>query len=513
MAAGRLLLPSWMPALDSDGSPIPNAKVFFYNNLTTTLAPVYADEALTIPVANPVEANSSGRFPAVWADDAVLYSASVEAPYGPAGVPFTYDNLSASMAADILVAGAAEAAAEEAAQFLADIEAAIQAAQDADGVAAVAGAIAGQAAAEVVVAGKADTDGGNLTAPQATDFREAINAPGTAGEDVNATPFRAALGVNATTFFGNNVPTQGASAAVLYKSDYNPVLTTESLGGLHPTGNVFYRYTYNADFNAANAPTPAPSPAATHMVVATNSGSVCDVMGQMTISLALANNTKALGQNIIVGTPSALNNIKMEGLEIDIQPAPGSTVIDGFGLALNAFSLPMPCNAILIGGVSGGKFANGINIVEGVSGAGLVATNGAPMGSLVNSGTGVYSQDAIILSNQHKLRLSGTASAHAKIWNDGANNLRYVAGSSENHIFRNNADNSSQAVVSNDGFDLQLVGQTYKVSGTTVVRAQQALVADGVNAAAAPTQAEFNALVTQFNLVLARLRTHGLIAT
>lgn len=129
MAAGRLLLPSWMPALDGDGFPIPNAKVFFYLNLTTTLAPVYEDEALSIPLANPVEANSSGRFPAVWADGDALYSASVEAPYGPAGVPFTYDNLSASLGADILIAGAAEAAANEsvasaaaAAAALAEIE-------------------------------------------------------------------------------------------------------------------------------------------------------------------------------------------------------------------------------------------------------------------------------------------------------------------------------------------------------------------------------------------------------
>lgn len=156
MASGRLLLPQWMPALDSDGAPIPNAKVYFYLNLTDTLAPVFSDQALTTPLQNPVEANASGRFPAVWANDAVLYSASVEAPYGPAGVPFTYDNLSASMAADILVAGAAEAAADEAQQALDDINAAIQAAQDADGVAALAGAIAGAAAATAVVATKQD---------------------------------------------------------------------------------------------------------------------------------------------------------------------------------------------------------------------------------------------------------------------------------------------------------------------------------------------------------------------
>lgn len=154
MAAGRLLLPSWMPALDSDGNPIPNAKVFFYANLTTLLAPVFSDEALTTPLANPVEANASGRFPAIWADDSTLYSASVEAPYGPAGVPFTYDNLSVSIGADILIAGAAEAAANEAeasaaeaAQSLSEINDIIENAPDAPS-----------------VANKADKDGLNVIA-------------------------------------------------------------------------------------------------------------------------------------------------------------------------------------------------------------------------------------------------------------------------------------------------------------------------------------------------------------
>lgn len=76
---------------------------------------------------------------------------------------------------------------------------------------------------------------------------------------------------------------------------------------------------------------------------------------------------------------------------------------------------------------------------------------------------------------------------------------------------------------------------SYRVSGTQVVGAQGAAVADaaaltsvdGTNAAAAPTQAEFNALVAEFNKLrtdlgstrtalnnaLSRLRAHGLIAT
>lgn len=93
MAAGRIVIPSWMPALDSNGFPIPNAQMYFYLNETTTLATIYADMDLSVPLPNPVVANSSGQFPAIWADDANLFSVSVDAPYGPPGIPFTFDGI------------------------------------------------------------------------------------------------------------------------------------------------------------------------------------------------------------------------------------------------------------------------------------------------------------------------------------------------------------------------------------------------------------------------------------
>jgi len=70
--------------------------MFFYLNKTTTLATVYADEALTIPLPNPLPANSAGQWLPVWADDANLFSVAVEAPYGPPGIPFTFDDLGPS---------------------------------------------------------------------------------------------------------------------------------------------------------------------------------------------------------------------------------------------------------------------------------------------------------------------------------------------------------------------------------------------------------------------------------
>jgi hypothetical protein len=60
---------------------------------------------------------------------------------------------------------------------------------------------------------------------------------------------------------------------------------------------------------------------------------------------------------------------------------------------------------------------------------------------------------------------------------------------------------------------LDLLSGNYRLAGTQVVGARGAAVAEAVNAAGAPTQAEFNAFVTQFNTLLARLRTHGLIAS
>lgn len=55
-------------------------------------------------------------------------------------------------------------------------------------------------------------------------------------------------------------------------------------------------------------------------------------------------------------------------------------------------------------------------------------------------------------------------------------------------------------------------GFFYDAGGNKVLGARGAAVTDAVAAAAAPTQAEFNAFVTQFNALLARVRAHGLIA-
>lgn len=94
MAAGRLVFVGYMPAIDPDGVPYPDAKFTVFVNQTTTLAVVYADEALTTPLANPVLADSSGQFPPVWQDDGLLFSASISSQDQP--LAKTIDNLAPS---------------------------------------------------------------------------------------------------------------------------------------------------------------------------------------------------------------------------------------------------------------------------------------------------------------------------------------------------------------------------------------------------------------------------------
>lgn len=94
MAAGRLVWPQYMPARDSDGAPLPDARMSFYENETTDLATVYTNSALTTPLSNPVAADSSGYFPNIWAEEDTLFSVSIESP--STGLIRTIDGLSAS---------------------------------------------------------------------------------------------------------------------------------------------------------------------------------------------------------------------------------------------------------------------------------------------------------------------------------------------------------------------------------------------------------------------------------
>lgn len=107
MSTGSLLsVPVWR-AVDSAGKPINGALAYFFETGTTTPADVYADAALSVPLDNPVQANSAGLFPSIYPDPAVTYRLRLTTSTGalvcpdvdPAVAPFTIppDSVTAAM--------------------------------------------------------------------------------------------------------------------------------------------------------------------------------------------------------------------------------------------------------------------------------------------------------------------------------------------------------------------------------------------------------------------------------
>lgn len=74
MVARRLYVPEAMPTRDANGRALP-AKLRFYapGSALDTLKPVYSDDTLTVPLAQPVLSDAAGQFPAIFADDAELF--------------------------------------------------------------------------------------------------------------------------------------------------------------------------------------------------------------------------------------------------------------------------------------------------------------------------------------------------------------------------------------------------------------------------------------------------------
>jgi hypothetical protein len=247
---------------------------------------------------------------------------------------------------------------------------------------------------------------------------------------------------------GTSSAISSTQAAISWlRGPQNPTYPAESLAGLW-SDTVTWDHVITAEFDATNAPvgTPGAAPAATLMIAAHNKGSNTTVLSLQTICGVHANGKEGAGVNFITYCDAGLTNPVLKGNEIDVQPGAGSTGVTGFGLGIVAFSMEIGGDYIHLATNSGGFFSSGIRIdkLNASSGAGIYAAG--PMGCLFNTNTGTFGQDAGIFSNTHAARFSGTASAHAKIYNSSGNILRLVGGSAGVSI-RNNADSATTLAI------------------------------------------------------------------
>lgn len=153
MAAGRLIFPGLMPAVDANGDRVDGAKAYFYANGTTTAATTYTDSGLSVDATNPVVADGVGVWPAMWADTATLFTVSITDADGVPLPGATWSGVSSAIDAALASADLAESAQDAAEVAQAGAEA------------AQAGAEAAQAAAEAIVA---ETSGAPFSATSAS---------------------------------------------------------------------------------------------------------------------------------------------------------------------------------------------------------------------------------------------------------------------------------------------------------------------------------------------------------
>lgn len=77
-------------ALDPTGVTIPGALLNFYLSGSNTRTPTFSDEALTVPNANPVEADASGVFPDIFIDPTIIYKVVFTGPNDGITEPVQY---------------------------------------------------------------------------------------------------------------------------------------------------------------------------------------------------------------------------------------------------------------------------------------------------------------------------------------------------------------------------------------------------------------------------------------
>lgn len=227
-------------------------------------------------------------------------------------------------------------------------------------------------------------------------------------------------------------PTSAVTASVAkivwVKEVSNPTYPVSGMAGLWPIDKVSWGSAISYEFDSTNAPasTPFSAPSASLLIAAHNTGTDTTMCSLQTIAGVHVSGKEASGVNFITYSGAGLTNVRMKGAEIDVQPGAGTTVIEAFGLGIVAFSIPLPGDYIHLSSNSGGYFSSGIRIdkLDPTIGAGIYAAG--TMGSLVNTATGTFGADAIILSNTHKIRWVAASGNNAKAYVDSSNYFHQV---------------------------------------------------------------------------------------
>lgn len=86
--ASKVYYSPFIPTFNGNGLPVALARLYFFYTGTTNLAPIYADSAMTTPLANPVISDGAARYPNIYLNESITYRVRET---GPDGTPLAAD--------------------------------------------------------------------------------------------------------------------------------------------------------------------------------------------------------------------------------------------------------------------------------------------------------------------------------------------------------------------------------------------------------------------------------------
>jgi hypothetical protein len=178
----------------------------------------------------------------------------------------------------------------------------------------------------------------------------------------------------------------------------------------------------------------ASGPLTTLFSFATNKGATANVVSFVGDAVAQTPNSTVFGGNFIARN-GAVNGTKLVGLEIDMEPAAGTTISSSSaGLLLNTFNIKSSSPVVQAGALGGGTWGNGF-ITSHITGSHYSVLSGDPTTSqsFINTVSGKFSQGAAVLGvgTTQSIWFGGgaTPGTHPFIYADSSNNFILNLGS------------------------------------------------------------------------------------
>lgn len=220
----------------------------------------------------------------------------------------------------------------------------------------------------------------------------------------------------------NISPVAGSKMGVKYLLGSTSAYPVQDIGGIWPGGQTYSHAVFAKQFDGGDLSGVAPANAL--FAYAINNGVSSDVVAALTVAHAMRDHSTVFGANLIAMSHPGVHHAKLVGLEVDVEPSDGNIVGAGSGgIYLNAFNEPIPGAAMQIGSVGGGSFQNGI-IIDGVQGAGVAPGSGSVMASALNTSAGSYTESAVVLGNQHGIKMNNASGQPVVVMTDTGGNFR-----------------------------------------------------------------------------------------